>query len=169
MRRFLMLLMLLGSCAHPGSTMRIADPSELQLRPSYDMAAAQAWKRPTSVTFEVEGVQVKGDQAVVTGWLSNASSEPQVVVIFPVGPMGLVVQPAPGRATRLPPRSDQPPRMMPAPPPPEFLTLPPQSRVRVQSGIDLTEYSWDPKQPHELEWSFQFWDEPKPRGLLPLP
>lgn len=59
--------------------------------------------------------------------------------------------------------------MMPAPPPPEFLTLPAQSRVQLESGIDLSEYSWDEKQPRELEWSFQFWDEPKPSGSLLLP
>jgi hypothetical protein len=133
------------------------------------MAAASAWRRPAEVGFEIEGVQVNGDQVLVAGWLFNRSLEPQQVVLFPVGPLGLVVQPAPGTATRLPPRPGEPPRMMPAPPPPEFLVLPAQSRVRVQAGLSLADYSWDAAKPRELEWSYQFWDEPKPRGRLPLP
>lgn len=158
------------SCAHRDSTLRTAEFAELHAHTSYDMEAARAWKRPATLTFELEGgATFKDGYLYVAGYLVNRAPQPQPAILFPVGAMGLTLQPYPGTANRLPPKPGEPPRMMPAPPPPELITVPALSRVRFQTAIPLDEYEWLPGQPRELQWTFQFWDEPKPMGRLPLP
>jgi hypothetical protein len=33
----------------------------------------------------------------------------------------------------------------------------------------LTDWEWKADVPREIEWSFQFWNEPKPRGRFMIP
>lgn len=88
--------------------------------------------------------------------------------LFPVGPLGFFAQPVPGSATRRPPRPGEPPRQMPARPPPELFTLPPHARLRVECGLDPAEWDWAPV-PRAIEWSLLFWTEPRPTGRVALP
>jgi hypothetical protein len=156
------------SCAHAGDAMRTVELSELRPKSSSDMVAARAWRRPALLTFALDGEPTRqGDQVRLAGWLTNASDEPQLVILFPIGAHGFIVEPAPGTATRLP--RPGPPMPPPAPLPPERFTMPAQSRVRFETGLMLLDYTWDAGKPRELWWSFQFWDEPKPQGRLPIP
>lgn len=160
------LLALILSCAHAESPLRTVELAELQRRDSFDMEAARAWKLPAQVTFALDGgAVIEADSVRLTGWLTNASTEPQFIVIFPVGTMGFLVQPAPGTAKRRP----GPPTPPPAPPPPLTLILPAQSRFHAETVLSLAAWEWEPGKPQEIEWSFQFWNEPKPRGRLLLP
>jgi hypothetical protein len=66
------------------------------------MAAAREWKLPPGVSFEFDGGKfVNGERIVISGSLVNRSAEPQVVVVFPIGYLGLTAQPAPGVAVKL--------------------------------------------------------------------
>jgi hypothetical protein len=130
------------------------------------MDAARAWRRAEQVGFELDGgVRRDGDRVSLAGWIVNASAEPQLVVIFPVGTLGFLVQPA----HRTVKRRLGPPMPPPAPPPPLGITLPAQSRMRLESAIYLSDWEWNTEVPREIEWTFQFWMEPKPKGRLLVP
>lgn len=157
---------LLGCVAHQEGTLKNLDLSSLRPRSSFDLARAIATPNPEGVTFRLEGAPVsRGEQLELSGWLENAASEPRTVIVFPVGPFGFFVEPAPGRGTRRPPGPGEPPRPPPAPPPPEDFELPAQSRVRLTTTVNVTDYDWPPG-PMELQWVFHFWNEPRPTGLI---
>jgi hypothetical protein len=140
--------------------------ADLQPQNSYDMKAARAWKVPAEVSFEIEGSPViDGDRVRLVGWLTNASPEPQLVVIFPVGALGFLLT-APHCIAR---PWTGPLMPMPAPPPPLALTLPALSRFRVESGSSLSNCDWKPGRPRAIEWSLLLWNEPKPHGVVGIP
>ena len=121
---------------------------------------------PAELYFELDGGPVvDGERVRLAGWLTNASTEPQLAVIFPVGALGLSVQ-APHCIAR---PWTGPLLPMPAPPPPLALTLPARSRFRMESGFPLSSCDWDSAKPREVEWSLLFWNEPRPGGVVPLP
>ncbi len=129
------------------------------------MEAARAWHRSEQVGFDLDGeVRREGERVSLAGWISNSSTEPQWVVIFPVGTLGFLVQPAHGTVKK----RLGPPMPPPAPPPPLGITLPAQSRVRLETAIFLSDWEWNTDVPREIEWSFQFWTGPKPRGRFPI-
>lgn len=149
--------------------MKELGPGDVSVKESFDLEAARAWRLPPSVSFAVEGATRKGDVVEVTGWLSNSAAAPETIVVFPAGPLGFFAEPAPASAVKLPPPPGGPPRPPPVPPPPEWVTLPAESRVKVTTSFRLSEWQWKSGAPRELEWSFLFWNEPKPRGRLPVP
>jgi len=132
------------------------------------MATARAWKFPEGVGFEFEGAKIiDGDRIIVSGSLINRSVEAQTVAIFPIGYFGLVALPASGVAEKLP--SQGPPMPPPAPLTPMALTLLGQSRLRLENSMVLDSWHWNPDKAREIEWSFQFWNEPKPSGKVFIP
>ena len=138
--------------------------SELQKQDRFDMNAARAWKLPALVSFELDDNNgkpvIERGYIRLSGWLINASDAPQRIVIFPIGSDGFVLQSVNG----VPKQRSGPPLPPPAPLPPMSLVLPPQSRFHVETTFNLSEWEWDIGKPHEMEWSFQFWNEPKPHG-----
>jgi len=158
-------LALVCFCAYAEKNLRIVELTELRMQDSYDLPAARAWKLPEQVSFAVEELPVtKGDSLEVGGWLSNASLESQLVVIFPVGTLGFYVKPINGVSKSLGPLLP-----MPAPPPPLLLTLPAHSRVHLATTLKLSDWEWDAREPRKVEWSFLFWNEPKPSGRIMIP
>ncbi len=151
--------------------LRTLEPNAVVTRSSYDMEMARASVVPAGVSFRIDGAPVlRGRYVRLNGLLVNATAAAQKVVIFPAAPLGFYVAPAsdqigpkppPPPGTRLPPP--------PVPPPPLVIELPPMTQVRIFSEFAPDDYVWLGPEPHELEWSFLFWNEPKPRGRLPVP
>ncbi len=148
--------------------LRTVERSEVAARSSSDMAAAIASRVPDGVSFQLEGgLRVEADRVRLQGWLQNATATAQDVTVFPAGPDGFVLQPAAGAATKRPVAG--PPMPPPVPPPPLVLTLPPKSRLRIEAMLSLADWDWKPGAPRSLDWSFLFWNEPRPHGTLTLP
>jgi hypothetical protein len=146
--------------------LRAVEFADLQRHNAYEMRAAREHKRSEQVTFALDGEPERaGERVLLGGWISNASPEPQLVVIFPVGNIGFLVQPVPGTVSK----RLGPPMPPPAPPPPLAVTIPAMSRVKVQSTFYLTDWEWKTDVPREIEWSFQFWNDPKPHGRFMIP
>jgi hypothetical protein len=151
------------SNASVGMPLHTVVKSELQRQDRFDMSAARAWKLPALVSFELDDngkPVIERGYVRLSGWLINASDAPQRIVIFPIGSDGFVLQSVNGA----PKQRSGPPLPPPAPLPPMSLVLPPQSRFHVETSFNLSEWEWDIGKPHEMEWSFQFWNEPKPHG-----
>jgi hypothetical protein len=154
------------SRASAQTDLRTVPYADLQPQHRYDMKAAKTWKLPAQVSFEIEGGPVvDGDRVRLVGWLTNASPDPQLAVIFPVGALGFWVH-MPHCINR---PSTGPLMPMPAPPPPLALTLPGLSRFRMESGFSVSSCDWEPGKPREIEWGLLFWNEPKPQGVVLLP
>jgi hypothetical protein len=148
--------------------LRTVERSDVASRSSSDMPAAIASQVPEGVTFQLEGgLRVDADRVRLQGWLQNASAEAQEITVFPAGPDGFVLQPSTGAATKRP--AAGPPMPPPVPPPPLILTLPPRSRLRIETMLFLAEWDWQPGAPRTVDWSFLFWNEPRPHGTLTLP
>lgn len=160
------LLALTLPCAHAQAPMRTVGLAELQKQDRFSLATAREWKLPALVSFELDGGQViAGDSVRLAGWLINASAEPQLVVIYPAGFLGFLLQPESGTAKARP----GPPMPPPAPLPPMALTLPAHSRFHIETTRSLVDWEWDRDKPREIGWSFNFWGNLRPRGRLPIP
>ena len=101
-------------------------------------------------------------------YLENTGGAVQTVVIFPTGANGFVLDLAPGQGTRRPPGPGEPPRPPPAPPAPMVVDLPAHTRVRMVAALNPAEYVITAPPPLLLDWSFQFWNEPKPHGRVSI-
>ena len=158
--------------AHSGPLMHTLEPDAVATRSSiYDMEMARASVVPVGVSFRIDGAPVlRGRYVRLNGLLVNATATAQKVVVFPAGPLGFYVAPAPeqlGPQPPPPPGTRLPPA--PVPPPPLAIDLPPMTQVKVFSEFAPDDYVWLGPEPHDLEWAFLFWNEPKPRGRLPIP
>jgi len=152
--------------AYAGEALRIVEFADLQRHASFAMGAAREWQRDEQVSFTLEGGVVQDkDRIGLTGWIRNTAAEPRLVVIFPVGNTGFIIQPAPGTVKK----RLGPPIPPSAPPPPLAVTLPANSHVRLEAALYLADWEWNPDVPRAIEWSYQFWTEPKPRGRLAIP
>lgn len=150
--------------------MRTVEPSAVSAHESFDMEAARRAVVPAGVSFRIDGAAVvEGEYVRASGLLTNSTEVAQRVVVFPAGPLGFYVGPAPGSGRARPPPAGMPPMPPPVPPPPLVIELPARTQVKLSSGFSLAGYEWIGPEPHELEWSFLFWNEPKPRGRLPIP
>jgi hypothetical protein len=150
--------------------MRTVEPSAVSAHESFDMEAARRAVVPAGVSFRIDGdAVVEGEYVRARGLLANATEVAQQVVVFPAGPFGFYVAPAPGAARARPPPPGTPPMPPPVPPPPLVIELPARTQVKLSSGFSLSGYEWIGPEPHALEWSFLFWNEPKPRGRLAIP
>jgi hypothetical protein len=141
--------------------------AELSPRDSADMAMAAAAVVPAGVSFHVDSPPVRHNGRIeLTGYLENRGSATQAVVIFPTGANGFFLDLAPGQGTPRPPEPGAPPRPPPVPPPPRVVDLPAHTRVRMVAALDPAEYVIPASPRLLLDWSFQFWNEPKPRGRV---
>jgi hypothetical protein len=152
---------------------RVIDASAIKSSSSYDMEAARASTVPPTVSFRLDGPPVgKGlgpwKRVILNGLLENSGPAPLTVTVFPAGPLGFYAEPTHSSAQRKP-RPPGPPLPMQAPPPPLIIELPARTAVRVTTDVALDEYDWTPGAPREIEWSFLFWNEPKPKGKVTVP
>ena len=106
---------------------------------------------------------------ILNGLLENSGPAPVTVTVFPAGPLGFYAEPAHASAQRKPLPPGTPPLPMQAPPPPLIIELPGRTAVRVTTDVALDDYDWTPGAPREIEWSFLFWNEPKPKGKVSVP
>ena len=164
--------------ANPPTALDVIDPSAVKAWESNDMEAARASTVPPEVSFRLDGPPVKDglwkwQRLILSGLLENAGSTPVRVTIFSgghgaEGPFGFFVEPASSCAQRKP-RPPGPPLPMQAPPPPLVIESPARTAVRVSNYVLLDEYEWSSGLPREIEWSFQFWNEPRPKGRVSIP
>ena len=157
---------------NPDTAIRVVDKADVKSWPSYDMEAARASTVPSDVSFRLDGPPVKQDGIVLLhGLLENAGSTTATVTVFAAhgaaGPFGFFIEPA-ASCARHKPLPPGPPLPMQAPPPPLVIELPARTAVRVWRSLLLDDYDWIPGAPIDLEWCFQFWNEPRPRGTVRL-
>ena len=160
------------TAATPG--LHVVDASAVKTSPSYDMAAARASTVPPTVSFRLDGPPVgKGlgpwKRVTLNGLLENSGTAAVTVTVFPAGPLGFYAEPSHTSAQRKPLPPGMPPLPMQAPPPPLIIELPARTAVRVTTDVALDDYDWAPGVPREIEWSFLFWNEPKPKGKVSVP
>jgi hypothetical protein len=159
--------------AAPHPDVRVIDASALKTSTSFDMEAARASSVPAKVSFRIDPPASKGvgpwKTVVLTGLLENSGSTLAKITVFPVGPLGFHAQPAPRSGQRKPPAPGTPPLPMQAPPPPMIIELPAMTAVRLTTDVPLADYDWTPGAPRQIEWTYQFWNEPKPRGIVSVP
>jgi hypothetical protein len=148
----------------------VIDASGIKSSQSYDMEAARASTVPPTVSFRLDGPPVKnGLSVVLNGLLENSGPVRVAVTVFPAGPLGFYAEPTHTSAQRKPPPPGTPPLPMQAPPPPLIIELPARTAVRVTTEVALDDYDWKPGLPREIEWSFLFWNDPKPKGKVSVP
>jgi hypothetical protein len=157
----------------PETRIHVIDAASAKSSPSYDMEAALASTVPSAVSFRLEGLPVMAglllwQRVVLTGLLENAGETPVTVTVFATGPLGFHAEPANTSARRKPPIGALSPPMQ-APPPPLIIELPPMTAIRVTTDVLVNEYDWTPGAPREIDWSFLFWNEPRPKGRVGVP
>jgi hypothetical protein len=161
--------------ADADSAIHVVDTASVKSWESYDMEAARASIVPAEVSFRVDGPPVRKwlHRVILRGLLENAGRTPIAITVFSgghgaAGPFGFFVEPAISCARRKP-HPPGPPLPMQAPPPPLVIELPARTAVRVWNDVQLAEYDWIPNVPREIEWSFHFWNEPRPSGKVSIP
>ncbi len=162
------------SAASAETGLHVIEASAVKTMASYDMDAARASTVPPTVSFRLDGPPVihglgPWKRVTLNGLLENSGAAPVTVTVFPAGPLGFYAEPARTSAQRKPPPPGTPPLPMQAPPPPLLVVLPARTAVRVTTDVALDEYDWIPGAPREIEWSFLFWNEPKPKGKVGVP
>jgi hypothetical protein len=165
--------------ANPEPGIHVVDPPEVRSSWSYDYDAAGASAVPPTVSFRLVGSPVtEGGRVTLHGLLENAGGSPVTLTISSgdsygghgaAGPFGLFVQPAPGCAQHKPRPAGEPLLPQQVPPPPLVIELPARTAVRVWRSIVLDDFDWVPGVPREIEWSYEFWTGPKPKGRVRLP
>lgn len=175
MRRRLALAPLLAlACATAGAAqakdpMKTLDfPRDVKKRIDRDMAAAKASTTPERLTFSLEGEpRLEGTLVLLKGVLENPTDADVSVVVFPVvdwaSPFYVRLLTDAHVAFR-PLGPDDPPPQPPAPPPPMRLEVPARSRVVFDGFEDLSRYTWTGTPEVAFEWTFLFWNAPKPAG-----
>jgi hypothetical protein len=151
----------------------VIDASSVKSWSSYDMEAARTStvpRGPAGVSFRLDGPPEREGQTVtVRGLLVNAGRTAVTITVFPAGPLGFYLDAAYGSGKRKPLPPGQPPLPMQAPPPPLLIELPPKTAVRVFNYVLLDDFDWTPGVQREIEWSYEFWNEPKPTGRVRVP
>jgi len=140
--------------------------------PSYERAIASL--TPPELTFAIEGEPtVEHGSLVVRGVLRNTSDREVEAIIFPSGNgVALHAQLRTGTEVEFW-RTDDPERPKdlpilppPAPPPPMAIAVPPHAEVGFTAREDLSRYKYRGAPRVLVDWTFLFWNEPKPHGSL---
>lgn len=152
---------------------RLVYGAEVRALPA-TMDEAMASRTPTELSFSItEAPRLARSRWIeVGGELENPTPRDVEVIGFPVGdgpffaeiarpgPVDVWAPDDPARPKELPPP------MPPAPPAPVRFVVPAASKLAFSYAIDLIRYQWAGAPVVEIAWSFLFWNEPKPRGLL---
>jgi hypothetical protein len=134
--------------------------------------AAELLVVPPEVSFRIDGPPVRdAQQLTVRGLLDNAGRAAVAVTVFTHGHaadgnFGFFVAPAASCARRKMRSGPLPPA---APPPPLVIELPARTAVRVWNVVVLDDFDWAPGTAITLEWTYWFWNEPRPHGTLIVP
>jgi len=149
-------------------------PQDVRTTRAVSNERAYASAVPPELSFAFGGLVVAGPDSVeVSGRLTHPLPRESVVVVFPAPGTGpfyarFVAQPGfdwyrPDDPER---PKDLPPPQPPVPPPPVELVLPPECVVVFTTVLRLKPMKYAGAPEVEVEWSFLFWNEPKPKGRL---
>ena len=100
------------------------------------------------------------------GVLTNPTAQPIPIIVFPVGghlPFAIDFKPNQG-VTRITPSGGLLPPSVPSPP--MEITIPAQSQILFDAGLNLFEYQYSGSPKVELAWTFYYWNEPQPTGTV---
>lgn len=131
-------------------------------RETTDEARMKSATFPASMRFEVGALETRPDRLVLPGVLTNESASPGEIVVV-LGVFALYF--AHGAPVRMRP-FEGPPRPAPAPPPPMILEVPAECRVLLNAELYLPDWIYEGTPRVLLEWTFQVWNPPYPRGEL---
>ena len=148
-------------------------PAGMKILPGYDYDRALAWVVPPALEFRVSGPPTVLPGGVeLNGVLANASDQELLVIGLPVGTGPFFVEVRQGNGVGFWTADDParpkflPPRPAAAPPPPMEFLIPPRSEIVFVGVADLTHLKYQGPLEVQLDWSFLFWNEPKPRGAV---
>lgn len=137
----------------------------------YDYSVAKSFQPSRDLHFEVDKQpKVSGQQIVLTARLSNHGGREETLIVFPIhnsNPFHADLI----KSEQLSPKalSSTGPSLPPSvPPPPMKILLPPNSTAVFTTAIDLARWQYAATPRAQIQWTFHYWNEPKPRGTLGL-
>lgn len=126
---------------------------------------AREFEPPESLEFNVNpDVELENNKLILEGKITNPTKKSITTIIFPVGSenpfsMGFLPSNNVSYNQPLPP----PPQ---TPPSPVELIIPQESEILFHANINLDNYNYDGSPTVEIEWVFNYWNEPKPKGSV---
>ncbi len=146
-------------------------PAKYERGDRIDTEVAVKWQAPATLRFEVASTaRLNQDQQfILDGTIINDANAPQQVVVFPVagpatpsGAFRVII----GSDPRIKIIQSGPPGPPPAPPPPLRFELPACSALPVMGAANLTDLKYTPGISATLEWTYLYWNEPRPSGRV---
>jgi hypothetical protein len=122
-------------------------------------------KTPDGLIFTVDNkIERKKSYLTLTGSLENTNNFLVEVPIFPspeIFNLRIINQ---AQIKTKPQKGPKPPYQV--PPPPHVLFIDGNERIQFTAVLNLNNYEYTKGVKAEIEWTFSYWHEPKPRGLL---
>jgi len=126
-------------------------------------AIARKFKPSNNLSFEItDGVKIGKKQIILTGNLSNKSNNPEEIIVFPTGNLGFYASIMEDKNIRYVGSKCLPQE----PPPPTEVRIPANSLVKYEYAIDLADFEYSGTPKVRIAWSFNYWNEPRPKGLI---
>lgn len=129
---------------------------------------ALKFKVPKTLEFSIDREPAITSQTVtLTGYLTNNGNKAEKIIVFPVE----MVSPfyAQLKTNQQIVFVTKPEDMMPpVPPPPMQMVVPAKTIIVFRSQIKLDPYHYTGSPAAEINWSFNYWNELKPNGLIKL-
>tara|TARA_R110002096_G_scaffold436085_1_gene667090 strand:+ start:5110 stop:6183 length:1074 start_codon:yes stop_codon:yes gene_type:complete len=136
------------------------DISELPAKPLSDQGQPLVDREsPHRVAVRFLGTSIKNNSLEATVELLNAGPATKIV-IFPISDSGLLLQ--------LPDETFRPEAtgLPPGPPAPIEIEIPARHRITARMQVDLGDYVSRKNTTYRLDWSYLFWNEPRPSGTV---
>lgn len=120
---------------------------------------------PDGLTFTAHNeIEQKKSYLTLIGWLENNNDFLIEVPIFPSpGIFNLKIMNRAQIKTK-PQQGPKPPYQV--PPPPHVLFIDGNERIQFEAALNLNYYEYTAGVKAEIEWTFSYWHNPKPQGLL---
>ncbi len=145
--------------------------TDLKGESTYDYSLAEKFKPSSDIRIEVDSnIERSPQQIILVARLFNRSHREQEIIVFPVNgrnPFYAELQPS-EQLKPLLPKNGEIPLPTQIPPPPMKIKMPAKSIVLFRSTIDLSKWQYSDEIVAKIKWSFNFWNEPKPQGILKI-